>query len=335
LLDPLAFVLIILALAWTFDFCNGMNDCANAIATTVSTGALTPRKAVALARTLNIVGALVSTRVARTLGKGIVSEDALAGPAGQAILISAVAGAVVWVVVCTRKGLPISVTHSLVGGLVGAGTLGAGFGVIQAAGMRKVLFAMVLSPVFGFTFGFLTMVAMLWLSRNMATRKATRVFRHAQLVSASFMAFTHGQNDTQSAMGMITAALLAGGFIPAFKVPLWVILGSGFFMGLGTQIGGWRVIKTMGMRLAKLRPIHGFSAETSAACVIESFALMGAPNSTTHAISTAIMGAGATERLSGLKWGVAGEIVTTWVLTIPGAALLGAAICAALKPMAG
>jgi PiT family inorganic phosphate transporter len=335
LLDPLTFVLIIVFLAWAYDFCNGMNDCANAIATTVSTGALTPRKAIALARTLNILGALVSTRVAKTVGKGIVGEDVLGGPLGQAVLISAIAAAVIWVVFCTRKGIPISVTHSLVGGLVGSGALAAGFGAIQGAGIKKVIIAMVLSPLFGFIFGFLVMVAMLWLSRNMATRKATRVFRHAQIASASFMAFTHGQNDAQNAMGVITAALVAGGFISSFRVPLWVMLGSAVFMGLGTQVGGWRVIRTMGMRLAKLRPIHGFSAEASGSLVIEVSSLLGAPVSTTHCISTAIMGAGATERLSAVKWGVAANIVVTWVLTIPGAALIGALLFAIIRAFAG
>lgn len=335
MLEPLAFVVVIVILAWTYDFFNGMNDCANAIATTVSTGALTPRKAIALAWMFNIIGAFVTTRVAKTIGKGVINPEALAGPTGQAILIAAVIGTIIWVAICTRKGIPISITHSLIGGMLGAGVLAVGFGGVQAAGIKKILLAMILSPLFGFLFGLFMMVGMLWLSRNAATRYATRFFRHAQILSASFMAFTHGQNDAQNAMGIITAALLTGGFISSFEVPFWVIFGSAFFMGFGTWAGGWRVIKTMGMRLAKLRPVHGFSAETSAAVVIEVSSLFGAPISTTHCISTAIMGVGATERLSAVKWGVAGHIVTTWVLTIPGAAVISAAVFSILKPFAG
>ncbi|MEW5806415.1 MAG: inorganic phosphate transporter [Acidobacteriota bacterium] len=317
------FLFVIIVLAWTYDFYNGMNDCANAIATTISTRALSPRMAILLAAGLNIAGAFLTTAVAKTIGKGIVAPEAI----DQWIFLSALLGAIIWSAICTHAGIPISITHSLVGGLIGAAVAGRGMDVVQWTGIRKVLIAMILSPLAGFLAGTLLMIAMVWIGRNAHPFKANRFFLRSQILSASFMALSHGANDTQNAMGVITAALVSGGFLDTFHVPYWVMLGSGAFMGLGTYLGGWKVIKTMGMRMVKLRPLHGFSAETSATASILAATYMGAPISTTQVISTAIMGVGAAEKLSRVKWGLSFQIIATWILTIPGAALISAILC--------
>lgn len=319
-MSPLAFIVAVIALAWTYDFFNGMNDAANAIATSVSTRALTPRQAILLARTLNVLGAFFTTEVAKTIGKGIVVADAVTQP----VVLAALIGASSWAGVCTRLGIPISITHSLVAGMMGAGLAAGGLAVLNWPSLTKIGYAMVFSPVGGFIGGFALMLLTYWAFRRFLPAVVTRVFRHGQVVSAAFMAFAHGANDTQNAMGAITAALLAGGFLSEFKVPVWVIAGSAFFMGLGTSVGGWRVIKTMGMRMVKLQPPQGFAAEVSSASVILLATVLGLPISTTHVISTAIMGVGVTRRLSAVRWGIAGHIVAAWVFTFPGAALIGA-----------
>ncbi|RJQ08011.1 MAG: anion permease [Bacillota bacterium] len=319
-MSPLAYVIVIAVLAWTYDFYNGMNDAANAIATTVSTRALRPGQAIALARTFNVIGAFATTAVAQTIGKGIVDPAMV----DRGVWIAALVGAILWSAVCTHQGIPISITHSLVGGIVGAAWVGYGFGIVKWAGLTKVFWGLLLSPLVGFAGAYLVMIAVLWLFRRVPPSKANRFFRFGQIASASFMAFAHGSNDTQNAMGMITAALVAAGFLNTFKVPWWVIIGSAVFMGLGTSIGGWKVIRTLGMRVAKIEPPEGFSAETAAASSIIGATLLGAPISTTHVISTAVMGVGATRRLSAVRWGVARDIVLTWLLTFPGAAIGGA-----------
>ncbi|MDR7421589.1 MAG: inorganic phosphate transporter [Armatimonadota bacterium] len=320
-MSPLAFVVVVVVVAWTYDFFNGMNDAANAIATTVSTRALTPRQAILLARTMNFLGAFLTTEVARTIGKGIVAPEALT----QTIVLTGVAGAAAWAGICTRFGVPISITHSLVAGLMGAGWASGGLGALNLQRLTGIGYGMVFSPLGGFLGGFALMLACYWLLRRMLPGTVNAVFRHGQVVSAAYVSLAHGANDTQNAMGVITAALLAGGFIPEFEVPLWVIVGSAFFMALGTSVGGWRVIRTLGMRLVKLQPVQGFSAEVSAATTISAATLLGIPISTTHVISTAIMGVGATRRLSAVRWGVAGHIVAAWVFTFPGAAAIAAA----------
>ena len=325
--DPLTFVIIIIVLAWIYDLFNGMNDAANAIATTVSTRALTPRQAIFLARTMNVIGAFLTTEVAKTMGKGVVDPSSM----DQLVVISSLAGASGWSAACTFLGIPISITHALVGGIMGSAIIGKGVGVLQIVGIQKILIAMILSPLAGFLLGFLLMVALYWLLRKAVPSKVNRTFRYGQIISAAFMSLSHGSNDTQNAMGIITAALMVGGFIQTFHVPFWVILGSAFFMGLGTSIGGWKVIKTMGVKMVKLRPVHGFSAELSASTAIIISTLLGAPISTTHIVSSSIMGVGATQRLSAVRWGVAIHIVTTWILTIPGAALMSATCYLLLK----
>jgi PiT family inorganic phosphate transporter len=325
--DPLLFLIIVISLAWSYDFYNGMNDAANAIATTVSTRALTPRQAIILARTMNVLGAFLTTEVAKTIGKGVVDP----GSIDQLVVISALAGAIGWSALCTYLGIPISITHALVGGLMGAAIIAKGFAVIHYAGIQKIVIAMVLSPLAGFLAGFILMVMIYWLFRKALPEKVNKGFKYGQIVSAALMSLSHGSNDTQNAMGMITAALLVGGFIDSFQVPVWVILGSAIFMGLGTSFGGWKIIRTMGMRLVKLKPVHGFTAEFSAAATIMISTLLGAPVSTTHVISASIMGVGSTQRLSAVRWGIASNIVLTWILTFPGSALIAIIVYWALK----
>ena len=321
MIDPTLFVVIVVILAWVYNFYNGMNDAANAIATTVSTRALTPKQAIVLARTLNVAGAFATTAVAKTIGKGIVTPDSI----NQLVIISALVGASVWSAFCTHYGIPISITHGLIGGLIGAAIYAKGVGVIRMAGVSKVFWAMIISPLAGFVAGFVLMVIIYWIFRKTTPAKVNKGFKMGQVVSTIFMSFSHGSNDTQNAMGIITAALVVGGFIDSFHVPIWVILGSAFFMGLGTSVGGWRVIKTLGMRMVKVRPVHGFTAEWSAAAVIMGATLLGAPISTTHVVSTSIMGVGATRRFSAVRWGIAGNIVATWIFTFPGAAFISVA----------
>jgi len=312
---------VVFVLASAYNFVNGVNDCANAIATTVSTRALKPFQAVIMAAIFNTLGAFLTTAVARTIGKGIVDPADIT----LWILVFALIGAIVWSAGCSHLGIPISVTHAMVGGLMGAAAVAYGIGTWQWFGIRKILIAMILSPIAGFIVGYFFMVAVLWLSRRAVPQKAHRFFRISQVLSAAAMAFSHGANDTQNAMGVMTAALVIAGLQSDFSVPVWVILVSALFMGLGTQIGGWRIVKTMGSRMVRLQPAHGFAAETASALVIFVNSWLGAPISTTQVIATAIMGVGATENLNAVRWALARRIVITWFLTIPGAAAVSAA----------
>lgn len=325
-------VALIIAFAWSYDFFNGMNDAANAIATSVCTRALSPAAAIALAFTMNVLGAFVTTEVAKTIGKGIVPAEFLTLP----ILAAALVGAASWSAVCTYAGIPISITHALVAGLMGAGITANGIGCISwDKFLIKVLVPMFVSPFIGFGAGLVIMIAILWLTQHFSPARATRVFRLGQILSAAYVGFAHGTNDTQNAMGVITASLVAAGYLRTFEVPGWVILSCGLMMGLGTAVGGWRVIRTLGMRLVKLHPAQGFSAETSAATVMLGASLMGMPISTTHVIATAVMGVGAVRRLSAVRWGVAGHIVLTWILTFPGAGLIAAVSYGIMRLIAG
>jgi len=313
----LLFVGLIVVIAWVYDFYNGANDCANAIATTVSTRVLTPTQAVLLAAILNGVGAFITTRVAKTIGRGIVDPELLGGM----VLVSALLGAIVWVAVSTRIGMPVSVTHSLVGGIVGAVFIPHGLGVVMIGGFGRIMAGMVFSPVLGFIIAGAFLMALFYFSQRAHPASAQRRYGRAQILSASWMAVTHGMNDTQNAMGVITVALFTSGFIQEFEVPMWVIFGSGLFMGIGTYVGGWRVIKTVGMRIARLRPVHGFAAETAAGGVIAWASYLGIPISTTHAITSAVVGVGTADRRHGVRWHVARDIVLAWIFTIPGSAL--------------
>lgn len=316
--SALVLVIVITFLAAIYNFYNGANDCANSIATTVSSRVLTPTRAIILAAFFNTVGAFISTEVAKTIGKGFLPESYMTG----IVLISAMIGAIAWCAYATHAGLPVSITHSIIGGIFGAGLAAYGLGAFKWQIFKKVIVAMFTSPIMGFIVGLLLLAAIFWLCRKGRLTVLNKIFGKLQLVSASFMALTHGLNDTQNAMGIITASLLAGGFITAFEVPVWVIIFSSLIMGLGTFYGGKKVIKTMGMKMTKIRPVEGFAAETSASIVIFIASLFGLPISTTHVISTSIMGVGSVKRFSAVRWGVAKEVITAWVITIPAAALV-------------
>ncbi|MEK7557509.1 MAG: inorganic phosphate transporter [Patescibacteria group bacterium] len=321
------YVSVVVVIAWLYDYYNGANDAANAIATTVSTRVLSPGKALALAALLNGAGAFVSTRVAKTIGKGIVDPELLGG----VVLIAALIGAVVWVALSTRMGLPVSVTHALVGGIIGAVAIPHHFGVLKVAGLSKILLGIVLSPLLGLLGAALLLILLYALSLRSTAASVQRRYSVLQLVSAAWMALSHGMNDTQNAMAMITVALYTTGAIQEFEVPWWVLVGSGLFMALGTYAGGWRVIKTLGMRIAKIRPIHGFAAETAAGGVIMAATFLGIPISTTHAITGAVLGVSVAERPRAVRWYVTRDIVLAWIFTIPGSAILAGVVYALLR----
>jgi PiT family inorganic phosphate transporter len=315
-------LLLVVVLALLFDFSNGWHDSANAIATVVSTRVLSPVVAVIMAGILNIAGAFMSTAVAKMVGAGIVDPATVT----QAVVASALAGAIAWNLITLILGLPTSSSHALIGGLVGAGVAHGGMAVVKLAGLRSVLEAMVLSPFFGFLIGLLVMVGISWLFFRTSRMFATRLFSRLQLVSAGFMAFSHGANDAQKAMGIITLALLSAGQIASPEVPTWVIVACALAMGLGTAAGGWRIVRTLGMRILTLEPVHGFAAETSAAAVLLATAHIGLPVSTTHTITTSVMGVGVVKRFSAVRWGVTARIISAWIFTLPGSAVLGALI---------
>jgi len=314
--DLLLLLAIIIA-ALVYDFFNGFNDCANAIATTVSTRALTPRAAIIMAWVLNFFGALSHTAVAATVGKGVIDPQHVS----LTLVLAALIGASMWTGLASFSGIPVSVTHSLIGGLLGAGIVAHGFGIIVWTGIRKIILAMIFSPILGFLGGLFLIVLVSWIFKNSSFSKVNHSFRRWQILSAAWMAYSHGMNDAQNAMGVIAMALVSYGTLATFKVPLWVMLACATAMALGTSIGGWKVIRTMGSKMFKLQPVHGFSAETSAAAVIAGMSLIGAPISTTHVISTAIMGAGSSRRLSAVRWGIVLNIVIAWIVTIPASAV--------------
>ncbi|MFI6797192.1 anion permease [Streptosporangium canum] len=319
----LALVIGVVVVALAFDYTNGFHDAANAIATSVSTRALTPRAALFMAAAMNFLGAHLGTQVAATVGKGII--DAPSGSHGLVIVGSGLIGAIVWNLITWYFGLPSSSSHALIGGLVGSAL--ASSSVVHWDGVvEKVVIPMVLSPLIGFTLAAIIMIAILWGFRHSQPAKTNRGFRHAQTVSAAAMALGHGLQDAQKTMGVIFLALVVGGFQhDGDPIPQWVILSAATAISLGTYAGGWRIMRTLGRRIIALTPPQGFAAETAAAAVLYTAAIgFGAPISTTHTITSAIMGVGATKRLSAVRWGVAGNIVTGWILTIPAAALVAA-----------
>jgi PiT family inorganic phosphate transporter len=320
--DTTVLIFAVVIAALLFDYTNGWNDSANAIATVVSTRVLSPGKAVLLAALLNFGGAFVSEEVAKTIGKGLVDPQFVT----QTVVLASMLAAAIWVGLMTFLGMPISGSHSLIGSLVGAATMARGFEIVQVAGMRKVLLAMLLSPLLGLALGFLLMWGLVWLVRRWNPSRVQGMFGKAQLASVSWMAWEHGSNDAQKVMGVITLALVAGGFQVQgdHSVPLWVKIACATVMGLGTAAGGWRVIRTLGSGLIKIQPIHGFAAETAASVTLLTAAQMGVPVSTTHTITGSIMGVGATKRLSAVRWGLGGKILLAWVFTLPTTALLAA-----------
>jgi PiT family inorganic phosphate transporter len=311
----LVLVLVVL-LALTFDFINGFHDTANAVATSIATRALSPAQAVLMAAVCNVLGALSGTAVAKTVGKGIIPPEL----ATQPLVITALISAIVWNLVTWYYGIPSSSSHALVFSIVGAGIASGGVSAVRwGEGVSKTLQGLVFSPVFGFLGAMLLLSLLLWLVARRRPYWVNRVFLRAQVVSAAYMAFSHGSNDAQKTMGVITMALAAyyGWSGEQFHVPLWVILSAALAMGIGTAIGGWRIIKTIGFKAVALRPIDGFAAEVAGATVIETASRLGIPLPTTHTISSAILGAGATKRLSAVRWGIAGRIVMAWIVTIP------------------
>jgi PiT family inorganic phosphate transporter len=316
---------LVLVLAYLFEFANGWTDAPNSIATVVSTRVLRPFQAVLMAAALNLVGALVGTEVAKTIAAGIVDPDFVT----LTTIGAAVLAATLWALGAQYFGLPSSESHALVAALLGSGFAAGGFHALAWSGTRNTLIGLVTSPVGGFVLAFALMVLIYRLFARVRRATVARFFGRAQVGSAAFMAFSHGLNDAQKTMGVITLAVLlneagTGGNVPEeFGIPLWVILSAATVIGFGTMVGGWRVIRTMGLRLTHLEPVHGFAAETGAAAVITAAAQFGIPVSTTHAIGSAIMGVGATKRFSAVRWGVAGQVVLAWILTWPSCMVLG------------
>jgi PiT family inorganic phosphate transporter len=307
--------------ALAFDFTNGFHDSANAIATSISTRALSPTVALAMAAVLNVAGGLISTEVAHTLGKGIVDASIVTPP----VVLATLLGAIIWNLITWYFGLPSSSSHALIGGLAGATIAKASSEAVKWEGiLKKVVIPTVTSPIVGFLAGGLLLGILFWIFRKAAPGPINRRFRVVQTVSAGLMAFSHGQNDAQKTMGIIALALLAGGQIQEFHIPLWVKLASAGVIGLGTFSGGKRIIRTMGMKMVKLAPIDGFAAETAASGVLLATGFMGFPVSTTHVITSSIMGVGATKRFSAVRWGVTLNILVAWILTLPMAALIAA-----------
>ena len=329
MLDSMAFVIFLVIVALFFDFLNGFHDSANSISTVVSTRVLSPKYAVIWAAFFNFAAVFfVGTAVANTVGKGIIHLDIV----DNLLILSALAGAIVWNIATWYYGLPSSSSHALIGGLIGAGIAKAGTGTLVWPGIAKTTIFIIVSPAIGMTLGFVFMVISLNLNRNSNMARSDKLYRKLQLVSAAVYSLGHGMNDAQKTMGIIAMALFSKGLLGnTFHIPIWVIIACYTVISLGTMFGGWRIVKTMGTKITKLRPIGGFSAETAAACSIIGASLAGIPVSTTHTITGAIVGVGATKRLSAVRWGVAGNIIWAWILTIPISAIVSATTYLALK----
>ena len=320
----LTVVVFIVVVALVFDFINGFHDAANSIATVVSTRVLTPLQAVVWAAFFNFVAAFgFGVSVAATVGKGVVQSSVV----DQWVILAGLVGAIAWDLITWYWGLPTSSSHALIGGFAGAAVAKAGFGALVAAGLIRIGIFMVLAPLLGLTIGFALMLATVWVFRNSTPGRVDWIFRRAQLVSAAAYSLGHGTNDAQKTMGIIAVLLFSTGHLgPTFYIPYWVILSAHAAIGLGTMSGGWRIVKTMGMRITKLRPVGGFCAETAGAVTLIGTAIFGIPVSTTHTITGSIMGVGSLQRFSAVRWGVAGRIVWAWILTIPASALVAAGV---------
>lgn len=313
MLDGNLLLIVVIGLILAAEFVNGWTDSPNAIATVVSTRVLSPYQAVIMATVLNAIGAMSGTAVAATIGQDIVRSDVI----NLTTVGAAMVGIIFWSTLAWYFGLPTSESHALIAGLTGAGLATAGPSSLLWSGWSKVLIGLLFSTFLGFFSGLLLMAALYRLLAHSRPGTVRRIFGRLQIFSAAFMAFSHGSNDGQKFIGVFVLALLLGGILPEFHVPLWVILLCAITMGLGTAVGGWRIVKTMGLRLTKLEPVHGFAAETGAALTIELATRLGIPLSTTHTINTAIIGVGTTRRFSAVRWGVTLEIVTAWILTFP------------------
>jgi len=324
-------IIITVLVAILFDVSNGWNDSANAIATVVSTRVLSPAAAVILAATMNIAGAFATTAVAKTIGKGVVNPGDITTMVVTAALIAGFA----WNWLMTFAGMPVSASHALIGSLMGAATAHGGLAVLNLAGLKKIFIALLISPPIGLIFGYILMKLILKTVGTNSPRFLNKHFGRLQILSSSFMAFSHGSNDAQKVMGIITLSLFSGGYISSVEVPIWVILICALAMGLGTAMGGWKVIKTVGVSMLKLEPVHGFAAETAATAVIMSSSFTGLPVSTTHVITSSILGVGATKRLSAVRWGVAGKIIMAWIFTLPACYTFAFVIALLFNSLAG
>lgn len=322
------FVIVVIILSLAFDYINGFHDTANAIATVVGTKVLTPTKALLMSAALNFVGAMLNTEVASTIGKGIVKE----GIATPELIAMALIGAIAWNLITWYLGIPSSSSHALIGGLLGAAITfhKFDFSVVKWKGFwDKIIIPLITSPIAGLILGFLFMIILMWLFHKSTHAKVNGIFKRLQILSAAFMSYSHGSNDAQKSMGIITLALVSGGFLKSFEVPWEIKLSCAAAMAFGTMSGGWKIIKTMGVNMIKLEPINGFAAETAAAITIQTATFMGAPVSTTHVITSSIMGVGAAKRLSAVRWSLAKNILVAWVLTIPCSAVI-AGLCTLL-----
>jgi inorganic phosphate transporter, PiT family len=323
-------VLLIILVALTFDFLNGFHDAANSIATVVSTRVLSPQRAVLWAAFFNFVAAFVlGTGVAKTIGKGLIDITVVS----QDVILAGLLGAIFWNLFTWYYGLPVSSSHALIGGYAGAAVAKAGMGAILFSGWIKTLLFIVLAPMIGMFLAFFLMVSVTWIFRKWRPSRLDHLFRRLQLLSAGLYSLGHGGNDAQKTMGIITGLLVASGALKTFEVPLWVVLISHAAIALGTMFGGWRIVKTMGTKITKLQPFGGFCAETAGALTLVGATLGGIPVSTTHTITGAIIGVGATKRLSAVKWGVAGRIIWAWVLTIPIAATVSWVAYLLIQPL--
>lgn len=327
----LVLLVAVIVAALLFDYINGFHDTANAIATCVSTRALTVRTAIVMAAILNFAGAMVSTKVAGTIGKGIVDASSIT----QMVVLAGVLGAIVWNVITWYFGLPSSSSHAIIGGLVGSVVAHAGTGALHWSGLKKIVTVLVVSPILGACFGFIFMILAMWLLRNKAPYTLNKVFRKLQIFTAANMAFSHGTADAQKSMGVITMALVSYGSLQTFEVPTWVKISCALAMAAGTAAGGYRIIKTVGQDFVKLQPVNAFCVETASASVILGASAMGLPTSTTHVITSAILGVGLSKRMSAVNWTVAYRIVTAWVITIPASATVGFLSYVILSPFLG
>jgi len=327
--SAMIYLAVIVVLALAFDLINGFHDCANAIATTVSTRVMTMQQAILMSAAFNFIGAFMSTAVAKTIGNGLVNPVHISSE----VIIAALVGAIAWNLITWYLAIPSSSSHALIGGLLGAAISFSGTFVIVnwLNFFWKVALWIFLSPVIGFIIGYLMMTLLNWLLIKTRPSLVTAIFSKLQIVSAMLMALNHGGNDAQKSMGIIAMALVSGGMISQFTIPTWVKVSCALAMAIGTGIGGKKIIKTMGTNMAKLAPVNGFAAETSAAGIIFAATMLHAPVSTTHIISTAIMGVAASKRITAVKWVLAKDIVTAWILTIPASALIAAAIMFVFK----
>jgi PiT family inorganic phosphate transporter len=323
----LALVILVVVVALVFDYINGFHDAANSIATVVSTRVLSPGQAVVWAAFFNFAAAFIfGTAVAKTVGSGMIDISVVT----SSVILAGLIGAIVWDLITWYYGLPTSSSHALIGAYAGAAVAKAGYVALLPAGWTKTLIFIVLAPLIGFVLGFAIMVAIMWIMRPFAPSRVDRYFRKLQLVSAALYSLGHGANDAQKTMGIIAGALFAGGFIKTFEIPFWVEMAAYSAIALGTLSGGWRIIHTMGSKITKLQPVGGFAAETAGAVSIFTATALGVPVSTTHTITGAIIGVGSTRRLSAVRWGIAGQIVWAWVLTIPISAAIAAGVYIAL-----